>query len=130
MATKAKSKAKRPDFHSSKLTAKENAAVNDMIKTSWTNGRSSGRRSIYAQAKAMNAKTNANSLKIDHQASTSFRKRMNIPGAKWVEKRVYVGDYIRKTPVYVKVGRWYKPGDKHYDDVEAKFYNEPKGGSS
>lgn len=63
MATKAKSKAKRPDFYSSKLTAKENAAVNDMIKTSWNNGRSSGRRSVFAHVKAVNDKTTANSLK-------------------------------------------------------------------
>lgn len=132
MANKAKSKAgaKRPVFHSSKLSVKENEAVNDMIKKSWKNGRTSGRRSVYAYAEAVNAKTSDKCYKIDNQSVTSFRKGMNIPNAKWVEKQVYVGDRIGRTKVYARAGRWYKPGDPHYDDVKAVLINKPSEGSA
>ena len=119
-----RTKSKRPVYHSPKQSAEENDAINGMIKESWKNGRSSSRRSIYAQARALNTKTDAEYDRIRRQSDVNFEKGVDVPGAKWVEKDVYVGDRLKisRQKQYAKAGRWFKPGDKHYNDVEAKFY--------
>ena len=43
--------ARKPVFHSSKLSKAENTAVNKMIKRSWINGRRSGFRAAFASKK-------------------------------------------------------------------------------
>lgn len=43
--------AKKPTFHSSKLTAAENSIVNGIIKRSWMNGRKAGFRAAFASGR-------------------------------------------------------------------------------
>ena len=122
--------AKKPVYRNPNLSDSEIKKINGMIGRSWKNGHRSGRKSVYASAFAMNAKTDAKYDKLKKADNDRFDKGRNISGAKWVEKDVYVGKHITFEPrdVNIKLGRWIRPGDKNYDKVRGKFQNP--GGSS